>query len=322
MRQIILESPGKFAERIVPEASAAQGHAVVKIERIGLCGSDFHAFAGRHPIYTYPRVIGHELSGVVVEVEENDRGIRKGDRCAIEPYIRCGACRACAKGRNNCCEHLQILGIHVDGGMQELLSVPISLLHKSVVLTLDQLALVEMLGIGAHAVARSGLKDGGEAMIVGAGPIGMAVAQFASALGVHVHLVEKIEWRRAFAERMGYPTSPTAADRQADVVFDATGNALAMAASLDCVAPGGSLVYVGLTSEPVSIDDSLFHRKEVTLLASRNSLGQFPRIIRLIEEGKIDTAHWITDRLRLSDVMTTFESLLARPNVMKAVVEL
>ncbi len=206
--------------------------------------------------------------------------------------------------------------------MQDFLSVPISLLHKSEVLTLDQLALVEMLGIGAHAVARSGVKDGGEAMIVGAGPIGMAVAQFASALGVHVHLVERIEWRRDFAERMGYPTSLTAADRQADVVFDATGNALAMAASLDCVAPGGSLVYVGLTSEPVSIDDSLFHRKEVTLLASRNSLGQFPRIIRLIEAGKIDTDHWITDRLQLSEVMTTFESLLARPNVMKAVVEM
>lgn len=322
MRQVILEAPGRFVEREAPPSKADPGQALVKIERIGVCGSDFHAFAGRHPIYTYPRIIGHELSGIVMEVGPNDRGIQQGDRCAIEPYISCGACRACAKGRNNCCERIQVLGIHVDGGMQEFLPVPISLIHKSEVLTLDQLVLVEMLGIGAHAVMRSGVKNGEEAIIVGAGPIGMAVAQFASALGVRVHLIEKSEWRRAFAGRMGYTASPSAEDRQAEVVFDATGNAVAMGSSLDYVVPGGSLVYVGLTREPVCIDDSLFHRKEVTLLASRNSYGQFPRIIHLIEEGKIDTTHWITDRLNLSDVAIQFESLPARQTLMKAIVDM
>ncbi len=322
MRQIILEAPGRFVERETSRSVANAGQALVKIERIGVCGSDFHAFAGRHPIYTYPRVIGHELSGVVMQVGVNNRGIQPGDRCAIEPYISCGACRACAKGLNNCCENIQVLGIHVDGGMQEYLSVPISLIHKSEVLTLDQLVLVEMLGIGAHAVVRSGVKNGEQAIVVGAGPIGMAVAQFASALGVRIHLIEKSEWRRAFAEQMGYTASPTAEDRQAEVVFDATGNALAMGASLDYVEPGGSLVYVGLTREPVCIDDSLFHRKEVTLLASRNSNGQFPEIIELIEEGKIDTTPWITDRLNLSDVPIQFESLPTRRTLMKAVVEM
>lgn len=321
MKQVVLEAPGRFTQREAPVPVAAAGHALVHVERVGVCGSDFHAFAGRHPIYTYPRIIGHELSGVVREAPTNDKGIEAGDRCAIEPYISCGKCRACARGRYNCCEEIRLLGIHVDGGMQEYLSVPIGLLHKSTKLSVDQLALVETLGIGAHAVNRSGLKPGEEALIVGAGPIGIAVAQFASALNARVHIVEKNEWRRAFVEGLGYTSSPSPEGHQADAVFDATGSAAAMASSLSYVATGGSLVYVGLTRDPVCIDDALFHRREVTLLASRNSFGLFPRIIHLIEEGKIDTSQWITDRLKLSEVTSQFNSLPARQNLIKAIVE-
>jgi 2-desacetyl-2-hydroxyethyl bacteriochlorophyllide A dehydrogenase len=205
--------------------------------------------------------------------------------------------------------------------MQEFLSVPLVLLHKSNRLSLDQLALVETLGIGAHAVMRSGLKQGEEALIVGAGPIGIAVAQFAAAIGAKVHLVEKSEWRRSFVESMGYSASLSPEDRQADAVFDATGNAVAMGKSLAQVATGGRLVYVGLTRDPVCIDDSLFHRKEVTLLASRNSHRQFPRIIQLIEESKIDTSHWVTDRLTLSEVTSQFQLLPTRQTLIKAIVD-
>jgi len=139
----------------VPRPSASNGEVLVRICAVGVCGSDFHAFAGRHPVYTYPRVLGHQLSGVIAEVPENDKGIRTGDRCAIEPYISCGECRPCAAGRTNCCERLRLFGIHIDGGMQGVMSVPLSLLHKSDLLSLDQLVLIEPLGVGAHAVARS-----------------------------------------------------------------------------------------------------------------------------------------------------------------------
>ncbi len=321
MKQIVLEAPGKFTERESPAPIAAAGQVLVRVEKVGVCGSDFHAFAGRQPIYTYPRIIGHELSGVVVEAPANDRGIEAGDRCAIEPYMSCGNCRACARGRNNCCENIRLLGVHVDGGMQEYLSVPVGLLHKSSRLSLDQLALVETLGIGAHAVRRSGLKTGKEALVVGAGPIGISVAQFAFALGAGVHIIEMNEWRREFVERMGFTSSPTAEGRHADVVFDATGNAAVMASSLEHVATGGSLVFVGLTRDPVCLDDALFHRKEVTLLASRNSCGLFPHIIQLVEEGRIDTSHWITDRLRLSEVVSQFQFLPTRKTLIKAMVD-
>ncbi|MGC2637466.1 MAG: alcohol dehydrogenase catalytic domain-containing protein [Acidobacteriaceae bacterium] len=321
MKQIVLEAPGKFAEREAVAPVADDGHALVRMERVGVCGSDFHAFAGDHPIYTYPRVLGHELACIVVETPANARGIAPGSRCAIEPYLTCGSCRACLQGRRNCCERLRLLGIHVDGGMQEFLSVPLELLHPSARLSLDQLALVETLGIGAHAVDRSGLRDGETVLVVGAGPIGISVAQFASAAGASVHIVEKSEWRRALVARMGYSSSLSAEDRRADVVFDATGSAAAMSASLAYVATGGRLVFVGLTREPVCIDDALFHRKELSLLASRNSFGLFPRIIRLMEEGRIDTSHWVTDRLHLSDVVSQFGSLAGRVTLMKAMVD-
>jgi 2-desacetyl-2-hydroxyethyl bacteriochlorophyllide A dehydrogenase len=246
--------------------------------------------------------------------------IRNGDQCAIEPYLTCGECRACLQGRNNCCERLRVLGIHTDGGLQEFLPVPVDLLHKSTNLSLDQLALVETLGIGAHAVDRSGLQAGESALIVGAGPIGIAVSQFASERGANVHIVEKSAWRRSFVKELGYPATESAEERQADVVFDATGSAGAMGASLALVATGGRLVYVGLTRDPVAIDDSLFHRREITLLASRNSFGLFPRIIRLIEEGRIDTSHWVTDRLALRDVVSQFQSLPERKTLIKAII--
>lgn len=321
MIQVVLEAPGKLAERSAKEPLAGPAEALVRMEKIGVCGSDFHAFAGKHPIYTYPRVLGHELSGVVVAIPENSQGIRPGDRCAIEPYISCGQCRACLRGRNNCCEHLQVIGIHIDGGMQEFFAVPVHLLHKSEILNLDQLALVETLGIGAHAVDRSGLQAGEEALVVGAGPIGIAVAQFASARGAAVHVIERNEWRRTFVEQMGYSASLGPGDRRADVVFDATGNSEAMSSSFELVATCGRLVLVGLTRDPIQINDSLFHRREMTVLASRNSYNLFPHIIRQIEEKAIDTSPWITHRIPLGDVASRFPELPAQQTLIKAIVD-
>src|ERR1700722_17508867 len=306
MRRILLKAPGEFVDLMVPRPVPSSGQALVRVHRVGVCGSDFHALAGRHPIYTYPRVLGHELSGEIVEVPENTRGLRPGDRCAIEPYISCGQCRTCKVGRTNCCEQLRLLGVHVDGGMQGFLGVPIGLLHKSELLSLDQLALVETLGVGAHAGNRSQLRAAEEVLVVGGGPIGLAACQFAPALGATVVVIEINDWRRQSAHRLGLEALPAPDGRLADVVLDATGSAAVMAESLNHVAPGGRLVFVGLTRDPVRIDDALLHRREITLYASRNSCGQFPSIIRLLEENQINTAPWITDRIGLDEVPARF----------------
>jgi 2-desacetyl-2-hydroxyethyl bacteriochlorophyllide A dehydrogenase len=322
MQQLILAAPGRFIEREVDSPSNATDEALVQISRIGVCGSDFHAFAGRHPAYIYPRVLGHELSGVVVKASENEFGIKVGDRCAIDPYLNCSTCTMCLAGRTNCCERLEVIGVHRDGGMQELLAVPFRLLHSSKTLSLDELALVETLGIGAHAVQRSGAKPGQRALIIGAGPIGLGTALFAQAAGCAVAVAEMNDHRRQFAAQYGWSVVSIATDSMADLVFDATGNSQVMAQSLHSVAPGGKLIFVGLTNDPVELNDGLFHKREITLLASRNSANQFPRIIRMLEAGEIDVKRWISDRLALSELPTEFADLSRRPTLIKAIVGL
>jgi 2-desacetyl-2-hydroxyethyl bacteriochlorophyllide A dehydrogenase len=321
MEQVILTRPGHFSSRSVAEPKVLENEVLVKIERIGVCGSDFHAFSGKHPAYVYPRVLGHECACTVLTAPENEFGIKVGDRCAIDPYVNCGTCGMCLAGRTNCCERLEVLGIHRDGGMQEFLAVPLRLLYPSQTLSHEELALVETLGIGAHAVARSEIREGEPALVVGAGPIGLATALFAKVAKADVILAEINEERRDFAARLGFDTIGTAGNIQSRVVYDATGNPKVMASSLKHVAQGGKLVFVGLTSDPVTLDDSLFHRKEVTLYSSRNSTGQFRRIIQLLEDGKISVKEWITDRLSLLEVPDKFSNLPNHPGLIKAIVD-
>lgn len=296
--------------------------AVVRVRRVGVCGTDYHAYEGKQPFFNYPRILGHEVAAEIIEAPANDRGLKPGNRAAVEPYLSCGACHACQMGKPNCCESLRVLGVHVDGGMREFITIPLDRLHKSEKLSFDQLALVEPLGIGAHAVARCGLREGEEVLVIGAGPIGLAVMQFALAAGARVRGVEINPARREFAARFGLETIPAADGRLADVVFDATGNARAMEQSLQRVAYGGKLVFVGLVQCSVAIDDPLFHRREITLFASRNSVNEFPRIIRMMEEGRIDTRPWITHRLKLDEVPERFADLPRDPSCIKAMIEL
>jgi len=320
MLQIALKKPGEFEPRDVAPPQAGPEEALVKIHRIGVCGTDLHAFTGRQPFFEYPRVLGHELGVEVVSAPPNQRGIVAGSRCAIEPYLHCGRCRVCKLGRTNCCETLKCLGVHTDGGMQTHFAIPIHLLHSSEKLSFDQLALVETLGIGAQAVRRSQLAKSESAIVIGAGPIGLAVMQFAQATGANVRVIEMSESRRAFAAKFGMTTAAEWDGQPADVVFDATGNAKSMERSFDLVAQGGRLVFVGLVLDRISFDDPSFHRREMTLLASRNSAGLFPQIIQMIEQGVIDTAPWITHRMRLDEVPREFPLLRTREQLVKAVI--
>ncbi|HEV2351749.1 MAG TPA: zinc-binding alcohol dehydrogenase family protein [Terriglobia bacterium] len=322
MQQIVLEQPGHFVAAEAAPPIPQAGEALVRIRRVGVCGTDYHAFQGNQPYFNYPRILGHELSAEVASAPANDRGIKPGDRVAVEPYLNCGDCHACRAGKGNCCERLRVLGVHTDGGMQTFLAVPLDHIHKSESLSFDQLALVEPLSIGAHAVVRSGLRQGEEVLVVGAGPIGLAVTQFALAAGGRVRVLEINSARRKFAERFKVETLERFDDRLAEIVFDATGNVTSMEQSVARVAHGGRLVFVGLVQSNVAIDDPLFHRREITLLSSRNSVNEFPRIIRMIEQGQIDTAPWITHRLSLAEVPDRFPTLMRETNCIKAMVEL
>jgi 2-desacetyl-2-hydroxyethyl bacteriochlorophyllide A dehydrogenase len=338
MKTIVLETPGQFrqTETEAPNAFGTE-EALVRVRRIGICGTDYHAFRGRQPFFTYPRILGHELGAEILALGSSASGLKVGDRCAVEPYLYCGVCIACRRGKTNCCVRLKVLGVHTDGGMREIIRVPIANLHRSEVLSLEQLALVETLGIGAHAVQRAQIEPGEFALVIGAGPIGLGVMQFARAEGAQVIALDTNAARLQFCrENLGVAhivevnedaldtiRAQTSGDLPT-VVFDATGNPDSMHQAFAYVASGGRLIFVGLFQGDVTFHDPEFHRRELTLLATRNSTGaDFARIIAQMEAGKLDTRPWITHRATFSSLPECFPDwLLPETGVIKAVVEL
>jgi len=337
MQALRLESPQQFAQIDLPDAAPPRpGEALVRVHRVGICGTDISAYLGKMPFVTYPRILGHELGVEVVEVGEGVTNVRAGDRCSVEPYINDPGSYASRRGRPNCCENLQVLGVHCDGGMRPYFPLPARKLHVSAKLSLEQLALVETLAIGCHAVARSGLAADESCLIIGAGPIGLATLEFVRLAGAKIIVLDKSASRLDFARRVMRVEHAIEPSDQLevqllelcdghlpDVVIDATGSSQSMSAGFGLVAPGGRLVYVGLTADEVHFRHPTFHRPEGTLLCSRNALpGDFTRIIGLIEAGQIDTQPWITHRTSLAELPGAFPSYL-RPEtgVVKAMVE-
>jgi 2-desacetyl-2-hydroxyethyl bacteriochlorophyllide A dehydrogenase len=334
--QITLEKPGHFVAQDAPVPSARPGEALVRVHRVGVCGTDLHAFAGRQPFFSYPRVLGHELGVEIIDPGSEPNGLNRGDRCSVEPYINCGQCFACRRGRPNCCAGLQVLGVHVDGGMRPEIAVPVRKLHRSHTLSYDQLALVETLAIGAHAVERAAIERDDFVLVIGAGPIGLSVIQFVQLHTTTLAVMDVSRTRLDFCRReLGVKHAVvggvTALEQiqgigngeLPSIVIDATGNAASMAGTFDLASQGGRIVFVGLVQGAVTFDDPNFHRRELTLLASRNAPpGTFRDIIDLVEAGRIDTAPWITHRFNLEDTALVFPRLAGDPALVKAVISI
>ncbi len=340
MKTIVLEQPGllRLADTTPPNEPGA-GQALVRVRRVGVCGTDLHAFKGDQPFLSYPRVLGHELGVEVVAIGPVERQpeLAVGDYCSVNPYLNCGHCSACRRGRPNCCLTLKVLGVHIDGGMRELIAVPIDKLHKSLTLALDQLALVEMLCIGAHAVRRAQLTPGEQVLVIGAGPIGLSVIQFAQIAGATVIGMEVSEHRREFCRRHLGVKRWADGRREAlpqiqgllsgelpTAVFDASGNAGSMMRAFNYVAHGGKLILVGLFQGDVTFHDPDFHRRELTLMSSRNATDDdFAQVIGLLEAEKIDVAPWITHRVAPEELPGAFPGWVTpESQLVKAMLEL
>ncbi len=325
MLQVMLESPGVMANAEAPRPQRGAGEALVRVKRIGICGTDYHAYDGRQTFFSYPRVLGHELAVEVLDVDANDRGIAPGDVCAVEPYYNCGACDACRRGLTNACEQMRVLGVHLDGGMSEQIVVPVAKLHPGDGIDADQLALVEMLVVGMHAVDRAQLQPGQPVTVVGVGPIGLSIVQFATLAGARVSAVDVSDARLGFCQsQFAGVTCATSLDEvdQPLVLFDATGSAASMEATFETMAQGGKIVFVGHFPGDITFNDANFHQRELTLMASRNGTSDcFARVIDLLEEGTISLSAWITHRLKLVNVAERFGTLRRDAELVKAVVE-
>lgn len=315
MDVLVCAAPGDLRVERRPAPEPGPGEVLLRVRRVGICGTDMHIYRGTQPYLSYPRVMGHELSGEVVSAPEGS-GLGEGDHAYVMPYLSCGTCPACAKGKPNCCMNIRVLGVHVDGGLCEYLAVPAGFVRKVEGVSLDEAAMVEFLAIGAHAVRRARLAPGQSVLVVGAGPIGIAATLFAKLAGAAVTVLDARSDRLAFCrEHLGADRVVTLSDDTPralaeltdgvffDVVFDATGSATAMQQGFAYVAHGGTYVLISVVSADITFSDPEFHKREMSLLASRNAtLEDFDHVLAAIRAGRVPTAALNTHKAALKDL--------------------
>jgi 2-desacetyl-2-hydroxyethyl bacteriochlorophyllide A dehydrogenase len=337
MKCIVCEEPNRFEMRDVPMPVPGPDEALLRILRIGICGTDLHAYKGNQPYFVYPRVLGHELAAEITEIGPNDSGLVAGDQVCVIPYVHCGTCIACRNGKTNCCTGMSVIGVHQDGGMREYMTVPVRHLVRTDGLTPEQAAIVECFSIGAHSIRVAGVRPGDCVMVIGAGPIGLGTMKFAKLAGAQVIAMDLNEDRLRFCKTWA-PADYTVNVRDEPlreveritggdyptVVLDATGSVKSMEQALNYVAHGGKLVYVGLVKADITFHDPDFHKREMAIMGSRNAMREdFLEVIENIRNGAIDTGAFITHRAAFEDMIGHYEEWL-RPEtgVIKAVVEL
>lgn len=335
MLTVTCESPGTLMAHDRPRPERRAGEVLLRVRRVGVCGTDLHIYTGNQPYLSYPRVMGHELSGVVEEADA-DSGLAAGDAVYVMPYLSCGRCIACRQGKTNCCTALQVLGVHRDGAFTEVLSLPAGFVHKAEGIGLDEAAMLEFLAIGAHAVRRGQVGAGERVLVAGAGPIGLAAMLFARLRGARVVALDSRSDRLDFAlATLGVEAAVTVGDGDEaelarcsggeffDVVFDATGNPKAMERGFRFIAHGGRYVLVSIVQGQIAFSDPEFHKREATLLASRNATTEdFETVLAAMRAGQVPTAALATHRMTLADVPARFARLLdPAEGVIKAIVE-
>jgi 2-desacetyl-2-hydroxyethyl bacteriochlorophyllide A dehydrogenase len=335
MLTVICETPGTLRAEERPMPVPGEREVLLRVKRVGVCGTDLHIFTGNQPYLNYPRVMGHELSGLVEAAPAGSRLVR-GDPVFVMPYLSCGHCIACSRGKTNCCVNIQVLGVHRDGAFAEYLSVPEAFVHKAEGITLDQAAMIEFLSIGAHAVRRGEVQGSQRVLVVGTGPIGMAALIFSVLRGATVTALdtrpERVEFcTTQLGAHAGVIIGADDEHRLAqltggdffDVVFDATGNPRAMERGFKFIAHGGKYVLVSIVRDTLSFSDPEFHKREATLLASRNAtMEDFETVLTAMRAGQIPTAALNTHRMALASVPTDFAQLLdPAQRAIKAIVE-
>lgn len=322
MKTLVVAEPRSMVWQQRTRPTPAAHEVLIKPITAGICGTDIHAWAGNQPFFSYPRVLGHELCGEVVALGAEASGFTPGQRVALIPYVACQQCDACQSGKTNCCENISVIGVHQDGGFCELLSVPQTNLLAVDDVAPEAAALIEPFAISAHAVRRAAVMPDEQVLVVGAGPIGLGVAAIAAATGAQVVVADTSEQRRAHvAQQLGLATiNPLDADfdaalraqfggRLAAKVIDATGSPAAMNGAVKLIRHGGTIVFVGLHKGDLVIPDTEFHKKEATLLGSRNATREdFDNVCALMANGQLRANMMLNRHYDFSTLAETFES--------------
>lgn len=336
MKTLICQEPTKLVYLQREKPTPAEGEALIKINAVGICGTDIHAWSGKQPFFSYPRVLGHEICGEIAELGKSVSNFKIGQRIAVMPYLSCGKCGACQSGRTNCCENISVIGVHQDGGFSEYLNVPATNLLAVDGVDPISAALIEPFAISAHAVRRAGLQAGEHVLVVGAGPIGLGAAAIAKADGTKVVVADTSPERRSHVEnQLGLTTlDPSSLSFKQDLrqqfngmlaakVIDATGNQLAMNNTVNLIRHGGTIVFVGLFKGDLSFSDPEFHKKETTMMGSRNATTEdFAKVGRLMSEGKLSAEMMLTHKFNFHEVGNSYEKdVVNNRELLKGVIE-
>ncbi len=335
MRTLVCTTPGAFEYVDGERPALTEGNAIIKIKRIGICGTDLHAFEGTQPFFSYPRILGHELSGELLEADGAE-SFEIGEAVTFIPYFNCGICIACRNGKQNCCTDIKVCGVHVDGGMAEYLSVPSHSLIHGEGLSFDELALVEPLAIGAHGVRRAGITKDEFVLVIGAGPIGLGTMEFARIAGGKVIALDINDARLQFCKdklKVPFVINALAADvteqlmaitggDMPTVVIDATGSLKAINNAFQYMAHGARFVLIGLQKENLSFSHPEFHKREATLMSSRNATrADFEHVIASMKAGLVEPTTYITHQVEFDEVKDEFQGWLDPKNgVIKAMI--
>lgn len=336
MRSLVCLEPGTLEYRDALYPVPKQSEVILKMTHLGICGTDLHAFEGNQPFFQYPRILGHELAAVV-EDPNGAEGFVKGELVTVIPYFYCGKCIACRKGKTNCCSALSVFGVHADGAMKEFIAVPAYSLVKSSGLTSEELALVEPLAIGAHGIRRAEVNAQDTVLVIGAGPIGLGTIMMAKLTGARVISMDISAQRLSVAVTISkadatiHPHSENVVEKLSeltdgdmpDVVIDATGNRAAINQGFCYMSHGGRYVLIGLQKEEIVFSHPEFHKRESTLMSSRNATREdFNTVIIAMKEKLIDVTSLITHRVPFDKVRDEFMLWLdPGSQVVKAMVE-
>lgn len=335
MQVLVCESPGNFKYDQRPVPKPGKDESLIRLIKLGICGTDLHAYEGTQPFFSYPRILGHEISAEFVEGDCD--GFVPGEALTIMPYFNCDTCAACKTGKPNCCVNLKVCGVHQDGAMSEYLVVPSRSLVKSKGLSANELALVEPIAIGAHSVRRAQVQHNEYVMVIGAGPIGLGVMEMARLAGARVIAVDVNSSRLEFCRThlgVAHTLNPIECDAletmtaltsgdMAQVVIDASGSLRAINDGFRYLAHGGRYVLVGLQRENISFSHPHFHQREGTLLSSRNATKEdFDHVISAMTSGGIDVKKFISHHVGFGNVKEEFASYLdPKSGLIKVIIE-
>lgn len=338
MKMLCLPEPGKLEIRDMPKPVLTEGQAIIKMDMCGICGSDVTAYRGVNPTMKYPvNGLGHEGVGIIEEIGDNDKGLKQGDRVALEPYVPCNKCHMCAVGRFNNCADIRVCGVHKDGMMTEYFSHPVQLLYKLPdELSFIHAALVEPLTIGLHGATRARVSKGEHCVVFGAGIIGLMASFACINYGATPILIDVLQKRLDYAKELGIPyvfnsqegdvetyLKEVTGGKLPEAMIDCTGAPVILENMHNYVCHGGRIALVGWPHNPVSINTVRMTQKEIDILPSRNSNAKFPEAIQLVNEGKVPTDAIITKVIKLAEVEDTIKDMIQNPSdYLKVIVEI